>query len=302
MSIESKTLPIVFIVGTPRSGTHLLASIIKNNSTCQYTGELNSFWKKYTGNSTDFASVKHLNSKKISIIRNDFYKRYVPETQVPFILEKTPSNSMRIDFLKTIFPEAKFIHIIRDGRDVAVSIRKKYYGDNRKITQFDDDKTTVKGNIRLFKNTARKINRAGNLPKYITGNISKILQHLLVSFNLKKHFHWGVRYPGWRKYYKELSHIESSGVQWQVCILNILNNWNDLDTRNRLEIHYEQLIEDTENVLKRVFTFIEGKTAKKSFKHPISYKLSNSYTKLSEDELKNLDKRIGYLNRSLGYK
>src|SRR5438132_372824 len=35
--------------------------------------------------------------------------------------EKTPSNVRYINLLHTLFPTAKFIHIIRDGRDCAVS-------------------------------------------------------------------------------------------------------------------------------------------------------------------------------------
>jgi hypothetical protein len=35
--------------------------------------------------------------------------------------EKTPDNALYVDFLLTLFPEAKCIHLVRDGLDVAVS-------------------------------------------------------------------------------------------------------------------------------------------------------------------------------------
>lgn len=38
-----------------------------------------------------------------------------------FLIEKTPGHLYMIDFISEIFPEAKFIHVLRDGRDVAVS-------------------------------------------------------------------------------------------------------------------------------------------------------------------------------------
>jgi hypothetical protein len=38
--------------------------------------------------------------------------------------DKTPHQIQNIPFLAQAFPDAKFIHVIRDGRDVAVSIRK----------------------------------------------------------------------------------------------------------------------------------------------------------------------------------
>ena len=35
--------------------------------------------------------------------------------------EKTPDNVRHFDLLRTIFPEARFLHVVRDGRDCAVS-------------------------------------------------------------------------------------------------------------------------------------------------------------------------------------
>ncbi len=50
-----------------------------------------------------------------SITKSQGKKRWV---------EKTPSNIMHMERLLTLFPGAKFIHVIRDGRDVAISRRK----------------------------------------------------------------------------------------------------------------------------------------------------------------------------------
>lgn len=38
---------------------------------------------------------------------------------------KTPRNALRIRYLKAIYPDAHFIHLVRDGRAVAVSILKR---------------------------------------------------------------------------------------------------------------------------------------------------------------------------------
>jgi hypothetical protein len=35
--------------------------------------------------------------------------------------EKTPENILAVPFLYRLFPDAKFVHIVRDGRDVAIS-------------------------------------------------------------------------------------------------------------------------------------------------------------------------------------
>ncbi|MGH2543441.1 MAG: sulfotransferase family protein, partial [Ardenticatenaceae bacterium] len=42
--------------------------------------------------------------------------------------DKTPGYVMHIPLLATLFPEARFVHLIRDGRDVALSLREMEWG------------------------------------------------------------------------------------------------------------------------------------------------------------------------------
>ncbi|HTZ77120.1 MAG TPA: sulfotransferase [Stellaceae bacterium] len=39
--------------------------------------------------------------------------------------DKTPENISRFDFVRRHFPNARFVHVIRDGRDVAASLRRQ---------------------------------------------------------------------------------------------------------------------------------------------------------------------------------
>jgi len=45
----------------------------------------------------------------------------VPDNTILAIGDKTPANSFHIPALKQLFPRSRFLHILRDGRDVAVS-------------------------------------------------------------------------------------------------------------------------------------------------------------------------------------
>ena len=44
-----------------------------------------------------------------------------PENAIVALGDKTPANSFHIPALKQLFPRSRFLHILRDGRDVAVS-------------------------------------------------------------------------------------------------------------------------------------------------------------------------------------
>jgi sulfotransferase family protein len=43
------------------------------------------------------------------------------EPEHHFLVEKTPANAAAVETLATLFPDASVIHVLRDGRDVAVS-------------------------------------------------------------------------------------------------------------------------------------------------------------------------------------
>jgi len=60
---------------------------------------------------------KYINDKFISIA-----KAY----DTDWVLEKTCANSLRVGFVDEIFPDAKYIHIVRDGRDLACSAGERW--------------------------------------------------------------------------------------------------------------------------------------------------------------------------------
>ncbi len=45
------------------------------------------------------------------------------EEQDRYLVEKSPSHLYSIPLIREVFPEARFVHVIRDGRDVVVSVR-----------------------------------------------------------------------------------------------------------------------------------------------------------------------------------
>ena len=47
--------------------------------------------------------------------------KWVDSDKIKVVGEKTPDNVLWMNLLATIFPDAKFLHVIRDGRDSAVS-------------------------------------------------------------------------------------------------------------------------------------------------------------------------------------
>jgi len=112
----------IFIFGSPRSGTTFLGEIMNAVPSLCYYFEPQII--KYYSRLVYEGLVSFEEAKK-------FYRRvfkllmiFAPRGGNRFV-EKTPRNIFIASTLYKIFPKAKFIHIIRDGRDVVCSLLKK---------------------------------------------------------------------------------------------------------------------------------------------------------------------------------
>ncbi|MEW5803128.1 MAG: sulfotransferase [bacterium] len=150
------TYPHFFIVGTQRSGTTLLRLILNSHSSIAVPEEAAFFmplfnWKKildprplplpvrqnllnYLINNYQFAKWKLDESLLQPILENDFsYKQVVGFTYKTFAQkygksicgDKSPAFIRKLKILSEAYPNAKFIHIVRDGRDIYLSFKKK---------------------------------------------------------------------------------------------------------------------------------------------------------------------------------
>jgi hypothetical protein len=62
-----------------------------------------------------------------------FYRLYAARFDKPRWGEKTPLYCKSLDEIRKVLPEARFIHIIRDGRDAALSLRRMWFSPGWEI-------------------------------------------------------------------------------------------------------------------------------------------------------------------------
>lgn len=118
----------VFVIGAPRSGTTLVQRLISNHSNIHsFNGETSVFSPKNIFRYERFAHIVDENVYDKVINSSDcivtFFERLHFEglcsnvKDEGYILEKTPQHIKKLDFLIKHFPNAKFVHVIRDPRD-----------------------------------------------------------------------------------------------------------------------------------------------------------------------------------------
>jgi hypothetical protein len=68
-----------------------------------------------------------------------FYRLYARRFNKPLWGDKTPNYGLHLEEIGRLLPEARFIHIIRDGRDVAASIRDLWFAPSKDFADLARD-------------------------------------------------------------------------------------------------------------------------------------------------------------------
>lgn len=122
---------IVILGGCPRSGTTLLRSLIgMHPAIASPKQEYNLL--VFNENRNHLKSVFHFSENDLANLRNvddhityseKIIEQYQQKTNNPLVALKHPYHIAIIDDIFEYFPQTRFIHIIRDGRDVSCSLR-----------------------------------------------------------------------------------------------------------------------------------------------------------------------------------
>jgi tetratricopeptide (TPR) repeat protein len=122
-------LPL-FIVGMPRSGTTLLASILSNHPAIATAGELPDLadyaihlGEMLKGKFPYPQAARHLTPAVASQIITAYETRLKrgARARVTYIVDKNPLNFRHVGFISMLFPQARIIHCTRDPLDTCLS-------------------------------------------------------------------------------------------------------------------------------------------------------------------------------------
>ena len=125
----------VFIVGCGRSGTTILGNSLSKHGRITYLNEPRHLWfsafpetdiwtsKARSRNGKLFLTEADVDFRKGKKLSRLFRLATIVKGR-PILIEKLPINNFRLNFIQKIFPDARFIHIYRNGLEVARSIEK----------------------------------------------------------------------------------------------------------------------------------------------------------------------------------
>ena len=117
----------VVVVGAGRSGTNLLRDLV-----CSFPGlatwpcdEINYIWRHGNRDApTDELTADDARPEVVRYVRRAF-DRQRRRAGGDAVVEKTCATTLRVAFAHRIVPEARFVVIVRDGRDVTASAMQR---------------------------------------------------------------------------------------------------------------------------------------------------------------------------------
>jgi len=163
-SSASRPHPMPIIVGSPRSGTTLLRFMLDSHpklaippetgflcidpklggrgnklredffsAIINFPGEAPNWPDFEIPEELFWLSLTQINPFNIPEGYRAFYRLYAARFGKPRWGDKTPLYCKNLDTIRKLLPEARFIHLIRDGRDAALSLRRMWFSPGPEI-------------------------------------------------------------------------------------------------------------------------------------------------------------------------
>lgn len=219
----------VFIIGAARSGTRFLRDVLAASShAVAIPFDVNYVWRYGREMSADDlipvdavseAARRQIANTLMSLagVRRGLRSR--------LLIEKTVSNVFRVPYVSGLFPEAKFVHLVRDGRDVAESAARMW---------------AAPPDLRYL------LGKLGRLP---VRNVGYALWYLLNAVRARPATSsrggvWGPRYPGMELDARTLPLIEVAARQWTESVEAARRGLAQVPPGQQITIRYEDLVEN----------------------------------------------------------
>lgn len=240
MRSETNYTPLI-IIGAPRSGTNLLRDLL-----VQLPGlatwpcdEINYIWRHHNARVPHDAFDRNDARPEVCRYIRGQFDKLARKTGCEWVVEKTCASSLRLGFVDQVFPEARYLVIARDGRDVVASAMKRWKADL---------------DWRYIAAKARYV-PPSDVPYYACRYLGHRLSRL---FSREKRLPtWGPRWRGIEKLPLDTSLAEVCALQWRESIESTWNELESIDPRRVHCVNYEDLVGRAPATMEEVLRFLE---------------------------------------------
>jgi protein-tyrosine sulfotransferase len=186
--IQPSTVAPIVIGGCGSSGTTLLRHVLDRHPSI-FCGPESTVFLERISRARDlarrfgFTEREILEWQRASRTQVEFIERFrtlcLVRSGKSVWADKTPENVRRFDVIRCWFPQARFIHVIRDGRDVVCSLRQAQWMKLEKITGGADRSSpeAVEACIRYWIERVTVGRRLRRDPRYLEVRYEDLVEH-----------------------------------------------------------------------------------------------------------------------------
>lgn len=210
----------ILVVGAPRSGTTWLGNRLGRHPEVAYWEEPRPIWSTGHAWRGDDALAAADLSPAIARRIDDRFARFLVESGRRRFCEKTPSNCLRLRFIAALYPDARVIHLVRDGRSVVASLL---------------------GMLERPPDSGRIAARWRETPWRDLPALVPLFCRDVIGRRLRgSKSHWGPRPPGWREW-RDLPPATRLARQWRVLVETARRDLEAFPADQRLTVRLEDL-------------------------------------------------------------
>jgi hypothetical protein len=218
---------------------------------------------------------------------NATFDKYADDFGANILVEKTCANSLRVQFLNAVFPEAKYIFIVRDGVDAIDSAKLRW---------------TAKLDLHYILEKVRFVPKI-DLPYY---GLRYFWARVHRFFSKEKRLaFWGPALDNMQAILTKHTLNEVCAIQWQQCVEKADVALNCLPQDQVCRVQYEAFVRDPKTELARVLQFIGAEFTSVQLDVAVAGVSAKSLGKgrksLGDDEVAHLESLVGETLSKFGY-
>lgn len=231
----------VIIIGAARSGTKMLRNVLGRlpgfgTWPCD---EINPIWRYGNSRQPSDEFGPELATEAVRLFIRRAFGRLAQRRALSHVVEKTCANSLRVGFVNRVLPQARFVYLIRDGRDVVVSAQQRW---------------RARPEWRYLLRKARFV-PAADLP-YYAGRYLRNQSVRLAGGERRLPF-WGPRFAGMGQALRQYSLAEVCALQWQRSVARADEAFGLIEAERVRTVYYESFVARPELEVQRLAAFLD---------------------------------------------
>lgn len=236
---RSAPLEPVIIIAAARTGSKLLRRIIAlHRGMIEIPHDINYVWRHGNRQFPHDGLTAAAAGPETARFVHDYFRRWSERAGGGRVVEKTVSNSLRVAYVRELFPRAPLIHLVRDGRDVVASANRQWQAPLRWRDLWPKFQTFPWWSARGY-----ALRYAGQYAE----------RWLRRERGLRS---WGPVYPGIAEDVRDLTLPEVCANQWSACVAASLRDLATIPRGEWLEVRYEDLVAQPRVTADRLAEFL----------------------------------------------